>query len=568
MHCRSLARSFCIAPVLLLLVSSAHGEDAATVHVTVHADMPTGAYTPLWSYFGADEPNYIYGPHGRKLLDELGTLGQTADAPVYFRAHNLFTTGDGSGSLKWGSTNVYTERADGTPVYDFTITDRIFDAMRDAHVTPIVELGFMPEALSTHPEPYRHNFPKGNVFTGWSYPPRDYAKWGALVNAYAAHLKQRYGTAVDGWLWEVWNEPDIAYWHGTPEEYDRLYDVSAAALRKVLPHAKIGGPESTGVYPAKAGQNGVSTREAFLRQFLEHCAHGKNAATGGTGAPLDFISYHPKGAPKSIDGHVVMNVGQQLAAVERGMRVVASYPEWRHTPIILGESDPEGCAACQGAQNGYRNGPLYGVSVAEATARTWELARLRGVHVQGAVTWAFTFEDQPYFAGFRELATNGVDKAVLNVFRMMAMLGGTWVQTESTGALPVEQIVAKGVTDAPDVDAIATRRPHEVDVLLWNYHDADVAASPVPVVVDVQGVAGREVTEEVFLMDATHSNAYAVWQQMGSPQRPSAAQQEQMVQAAALTKVTAPRVIALAQGVARLQMPLKRQGVALIRLRW
>ena len=142
-----------------------------------------GVFSPIWSYFGADEPNYIYGPQGRKLLDELGELGRSADAPLYFRAHNLFTTGNGDGSLKWGSTNVYTERTDGTPVYDWTITDRIFDAMRDAHVRPIVELGFMPEALSTHPQPYRHNFPKGDLFTGWSYPPKDYAKWGALVEA-------------------------------------------------------------------------------------------------------------------------------------------------------------------------------------------------------------------------------------------------------------------------------------------------------------------------------------------------------------------------------------------------
>src|ERR1700733_8182316 len=422
---------------LIPLLPGAYGQEASTVRVTVHADAPGDAFSPIWSYFGADEPNYIYGPHGRKLMEELGGLGRSADAPVYFRAHNLFTTGNGDGSLKWGSTNVYTERADGTPVYNWTITDRIFDAMRDAHVRPIVELGFMPEALSTHPQPYRHNFPRGDLFTGWSYPPKDYAKWGALVEAYATHLKARYGTAVDGWLWEVWNEPDIGYWHGTAQQYDRLYDVSAAAVRKVLPQAKIGGPDSTGVY---AGSGGVSKSEAFLRQFLTHCAQGKNAATGGTGAPLDFISFHPKGSPKFVDGHVVMNVGQQLAAVERGMEVVASYPEWHNTPIVLGESDPEGCAACQGAQNGYRNGPLYGVSVAEATARTWELARKHGVRVQGAVTWAFTFENQPYFAGFRELATNGVDKAVLNVFRMMAMLGGNWVRTESTGALPLQQI--------------------------------------------------------------------------------------------------------------------------------
>jgi xylan 1,4-beta-xylosidase len=250
------------------------------------------------------------------------------------------------------------------------------------------------------------------------------------------------------------------------------------------------------------------------------------------------------------------------------MEVVASYSEWRTTPIILGESDPEGCAACQGAQNGYRNGPLYGVSVAEATARTWRLAREHGVYVQGAVTWAFTFEDQPYFAGFRELATNGVDKPVLNVFRMMAMLGGDWVRTESTGALPAEQIVTRSVTDAPDVDATATRRPHEVDVLLWNYHDADVPAAPANVALEVRGLPTAQVKEEAFLMDASHSNAYAVWQRMGSPAKPTAAQQQELARAGKLERVTAPHPLAVKDGAASVQMILARQGVALVRLQW
>ena len=145
---------------------------SAPVHVSVHSRQPIGPYTSIWSYFGADEPNYLYAPNGQKLLRELAAM---STAPVYFRPHNLLTTGDGEGSLKWGSTNVYTERPDGTPVYNFTITDRIFDALVNAHVRPLVEIGFMPEALSAHPEPYRHSFPKGDIFTGWSYPPKDEA---------------------------------------------------------------------------------------------------------------------------------------------------------------------------------------------------------------------------------------------------------------------------------------------------------------------------------------------------------------------------------------------------------
>jgi xylan 1,4-beta-xylosidase len=531
------------------------------VVIKVHASEERGANLPIWNFFGADEPNYTYAPNGRKLLGELSRIGQT---PVYFRTHNLFTTGDGDGSLKWGSTNVYTEKPDGTPVYDFTITDRIFDALVDANVVPLVEIGFMPEALSTHPEPYRHTFPIGDIFTGWSYPPKDEAKWSKLVAAYVSHLRQRYGVQTEWWLWEVWNEPDIGYWHGTPEEYDRLYDLSAAAVRSVLPHARIGGPEATGI---------SEKSEVFLRQFLDHCAHGTNAATGGTGAPLDFISYHPKGSPKFVDGHVVMSVGHQLAAAERGMKVIASYPEWKKTPIILGEFDPEGCAACKGNQNAYRNGPLYGVSVAEATMRTYELARKYGVTVEGAVTWAFEFEDQPAFAGFRELATNGIDKPVLNVFRMMGMMGetglhnrGRWLATESSGALPLDDVVEHSVTGAPDINAVAARNGDEIDVLVWNYHDADVPAPAAEIELEVDGLKAGSAIASEFRMDETHSNGYRAWQPMGSPAHPTAKQVAELQRAAGLEQTVHDHAIAVEGGNARVKLSLPRQGVALVRI--
>ncbi len=540
----------------LVCFASGAGLAQRPVTIRVQADHTIGAYDPIWTYFGADEPNYTYAPNGQKLLRELGEL---SSAPVFFRTHNLFTTGDGDASLKWGSTNVYTEKPDGTPAYDWKITDHIFDAFSVAHVRPLVEIGFMPEALSTHPEPYRHDFPKGDVFTGWSYPPKDYAKWAALVHAYAEHMKQRYGSAVDGWLWEVWNEPDIAYWHGTPEEYDRLYDVTAAAIRDVLPNAKIGGPESTGVASSHA--------EAFLRQFLEHCAHGRNAATGAPGAPLDFISFHPKGRPSTVDGHVRMDIGYQLRAVERGMKVVASYPEWKNTPIILGENDPEGCAACKGTANGYRNGPLYGVSEAEVMARIAELERKYGVHVQGAVTWAFEFEDQPYFAGFRELATNGVDKPVLNVFRMMGKLSGDQVQVESSGALSLDDMLQGDATGYGDVNAIATRRGNGVSILVWNYADDDVSAPDALVTLKIAGLEnGGSVHEEEFRMDKDHSNAYAVWLAMGSPAKPTAEQQNKLEAAGALERMTASRDLPVHDGNATVEISLPRQGVALIHL--
>jgi xylan 1,4-beta-xylosidase len=547
--------------LLAAVVSPAQTGSPAPVRVEVHAGSAIGPYIPIWNYFGADEPNFTYAPEGKKLLGELAAL---SPAPVYFRTHNLLTTGDGKGSLKWGSTNVYTERPDGTPVYDFTVTDRIFDALTGAHVRPLVEIGFMPEALSSHPEPYRHDFPNGGVFTGWSYPPKDEAawkKWADLIVAYAAHLKTRYGSQTDTWLWEVWNEPDIAYWHGTPAEYDRLYDVTAASIRRVLPSARIGGPEATGV---------SDHSEPFLRQFLEHCAHGANAATGGIGAPLDFISYHPKGHPTFVDGHVVMSMATQLRAVERGMKVIASYPEWKNTPIILGESDPEGCGACLNPQNGYRNGPLYGASVTEATMRTYELARKYGLTVQGAVTWAFEFENQPIFASLRALATDGVDKPVLNAFRLMGKLGSrsgpsSWIEATSSGALPLDQVVAQSITGAPDVNAVATRKPGEVDILLWNYGDADIEAPAASVHLAIDGLKGKIVLESQFRLDGAHSNAYRAWQTMGSPAQPTQEQLMQLDRAGLLEETLHNHPVNFDGGSAQMDLEVPREGIVVIR---
>ena len=130
---------------------------ASREHVTIRVDagVRRGPMTQMWAFFGYDEPNYTYTPNGTKLLDELSAL---SPVPVFVRAHNLLTTGDGTPAMKWGSTNAYTEDASGRPVYDWTIVDRIFDAYVKRKMKPLVEIGFMPEALSTKPVPYKHDW--------------------------------------------------------------------------------------------------------------------------------------------------------------------------------------------------------------------------------------------------------------------------------------------------------------------------------------------------------------------------------------------------------------------------
>jgi xylan 1,4-beta-xylosidase len=555
------------AALLLLTFTATCGSQQTPERVNIHVAANEMEDTPFrgWNFFGYDEPNYTYAPNGKKLLSELASLSQR---PVYIRIHNLFTSGDGSASLKWGSTNVYTENEAGKPIYSWEIVDRIFDTFRQAGIKPLVELGFMPEALSTHPIPYRHNFPQepGELFTGWSYPPKDYGKWSQLVYQFVRHVRQRYGDdELKSWLWEVWNEPDIGYWHGTPQEFLKLYDYSVEAVLRAFPQARIGGPDTTGPASDRAAE--------FLRMFLEHCAHEKNFATGATGSRLDFISFHPKGAPKFVGDHVQMGLAHQLVSIQRGFKIVKSFPEWSKAQVVLGESDPEGCAACsaqKNPQNAYRNGRLYACYEAEALTDTLALASEEHIDLLGIVTWAFEFEGQPYFEGFRSLATNGIEKPVLNAFRMFGLMSEERVRVTSSAALAVDDIVRTGIRGKAHVNGIATRTERQLSILIWNYHDDDLPAPNSDVMLSVSGFPSgisRAVVKH-FRIDFSHSNAYTVWKELGSPQSPSAEQYQQLEAAGQLQLLDSPLWTRVENATARIEFPLPRQGLSLLQISW
>jgi xylan 1,4-beta-xylosidase len=526
-----------------------------------------GVWRPVWRFFGYDEPNYTYMKDGKKLLSEIAALSPHT---VHVRVHNLLTTGDGTAALKWGSTNAYTEDANGKPVYNWTIVDRIFDTFVERKMKPLVEIGFMPQALSVKPEPYRHNWDPAqkyqNIYTGWAYPAKDYTKWAELVYQWVKHSVERYGKAeVESWYWEVWNEPDIGYWQSTPEEYFKLYDYSADAVKRALPGIRIGGPTTTGPGGEKAA--------AFLRAFLEHVVKGKNFATGKVGAPLDYVSFHAKGRPTVFEGHVRMGSEKQMNDVGKGFAIVASFPTLKKLPIIIGESDPEGCAACSvrfNPQNAYRNGTMYSSYTAATFARKNELAARHGINFEGAVTWAFEFEDQPYFDGFRDLATNGIDKPVLNVFRMFGMMDGQKLAVRSSGALELDAILKAGVKGEPDVNAVATRGERVISVMAWNYHDDDVTGAVTPVALRVAGVPATvpRVLVRHYRIDKDHSNAYTVWQAMGSPQSPTPAQYAQLEAAGELQSLGSPEWTLVKGGSVELGFPLPRQAVSLVQVSW
>lgn len=538
-------------------------EQASTppVKLTIDATRVTGPMTPIWAWFGYDEPNYTTAPNGKKLLGEIAAL---SPVPVYVRAHNLMTSGDGSYALKWGSTNMYSEDKDGKPVYDWTIVDGIFDTYIARGMKPLAEIGFMPEALSQRPQPYRHHWKPGTpyqeIMTGWATPPNDYAKWGELIYQWVKHSVARYGRKeVESWYWEVWNEPDGLYLIApdTEQAYFRMYDTAAAAVKRALPTARIGGPHT-----AVAGR--------FMDHFLEHCLHGTNYATGKTGTPLDFVAFHAKGAPKVVDGVVRMGMDTHFRHLDEGFALVAKYPELKGIPVIVGESDPEGCAACgmqTNPENAYRNGTLYASYTAASIAREYDLAARRGVNLIGAVNWSFEFEDQPWFAGFRDLATNGVDKPVLNVFRMLGKMRGDRVAVTGDRAYDAVRIQAAGVRGArTDIDALASKDAHGIAVMVWNYHDDDVIDAGSSVELSIAGIPAKQVQMHHYRIDQEHSNSYAAWKRMGSPAKPTPAQVAELQKAGDLAELGPATTVATRDGTATVRMQLPRQAVSLLTL--
>ncbi len=161
----------------------------------------------------------------------------------------------------------------------------------------------MPEALSTGPPPYRHDFPRRRgITTGWAWPPKDYGRWGDLIEAWARHLCRplRHGAGPRPGRGKCGTSPTAST--GAARSRNSAGCTTSPTPRSdgSIPEARVGGPHVCGPTSPEAA--------TFLRAFLDHCARGRNHATGRTGTKLDFIAFHAKGRPRVVDGHVRMGL--------------------------------------------------------------------------------------------------------------------------------------------------------------------------------------------------------------------------------------------------------------------
>jgi xylan 1,4-beta-xylosidase len=196
------------------------------------------------------------------------------------------------------------------------------------------------------------------------------------------------------------------------------------------------------------------------------------------------------------------------------------------------------------------------------------LADQLGGNLVGAVSWSFEFENQPWFYGFRDLATNGVDKPVLNVFRMFGMMKGMRIETESNRKYSLQHIIDSGIRKQTDIGALATKEKRSSAIMVWNYHDEDKQSPAETVDIIITHIPAKKVTVTEFRIDKEHSNTYELWKKMGMPQNPDKQQIAELEKTGLLQTNGISQKINVRSGEAGIQISLPRQAVSLLKLDW
>ncbi len=409
---------------------------------------------------------------------------------------------------------VYREDAAGRPVHDFAGVFRVYDLLLAAGLRPVVEISFMPRDLARDP---------GRTVFGYQAvisPPKDWDRWAGLVRDLVRQLIGRYGQAevLDNWSFEVWNEPNLdVFWSGTPEEYFRLYDMTAAAVRSVHPGLRIGGP--------------ASAASGWIEEFLSHL--------DASGAPLDFLSTHTY-------GNSPLDLRPALDRHGRGQLPIW-WTEWGTTPTHFNRVGDTVFAAAF-LLRGMRSalGRVGALSHWVASDHFEELGP----------------PEELFHGGFGLLSVGNLRKPRFWALALLARLGGTELAVDIAGD------GAWGL-----VEALAARGERgQIGVLVWNstLDQAKMHGDPLlerKIRLRVAAARGTAYTVTHHRIDAAHSNVVAAWERMrGTADWPDARQWQLLREANTLDELTRPAIHPAGTGELELGFSLPMPGVSYVEL--
>jgi xylan 1,4-beta-xylosidase len=372
---------------------------------------------------------------------------------------------------------VYSEDAQGRPVYNFSYVDQIYDGLLANGVRPFVELSFMPPKLASR-----------QIYQAFWYhpivaPPKDYASWDAMIAALANHLVTRYGSEeVSKWYFEVWNEPNLDFWAGEPRQssYWELYDHTARALKSVSPRLRVGGP--------------ATAQAAWVDAFIQHGQEN--------GVPVDFVSTHIYGNDPAED---VFGTHERIPRNQMVCRAVdkvhqqiktSSMPE---VPLIISEFNAS-----------YKNEPEVTDSAFMGPWMADTIRQCNGLtEMMSYWTFSDVFEEQgvvktPFYGGFGLIAADGIPKPVFNAFKLLHELGDRRIEVQSDSAL---------VTRTND---------GVLELALWNYAPPGESGAAKTFALRFNHFNAKQAS--ISVVDSDHGDSQTAFEKMGSPQYPTRAQ--------------------------------------------
>jgi len=498
-----------LVAVLFTLFTSGTGTIAAqslspAETITVDATAPSHPFPHFWEQmFGSGRAILALRESYRNDLHDT----KRVTAFQYVRFHAIFHD----------EVGLYDEDKDGRPVFDFSYVDQIYDGLLKNGVRPFVELSFMPMKLSSDPNALHVFWYKPNVA-----PPKDYAKWDAMIEAFARHLIARYGEEeVGSWYFEVWNEPNLDFWAGEPKEstYYELYDHTARALKRVSPRLRVGGP--------------ATAQAAWVDRFLAHCQESH--------APVDFASTHVYGNDRSEDifgtHEVIPRTKMVCGAVEKVHEQIAASP-FPHLPLIWTEYNASYKSEPQVTDTAFM-GPWLADTIRQCDGLT---------EMMSYWTFSDVFEEQgvverPFHGGFGLFAAGGIPKPAFNDFALLHRLGDVRLDVNSASAL------------------VTRRADGSLVIAVWNLFLPEEVGAPKSLTLHFKGLSG-ERTAQVRIVDPGHGSPLPAYEKMGSPQFPTREQQKALRKAAAM-----PRARQHAITNNSLSLTLQAHALALIEVR-
>ncbi|TCK74287.1 xylan 1,4-beta-xylosidase [Acidipila rosea] len=493
--CASLLLSAC------LFTPAAARAQSEQVTVDTHA-----AGTPFPHYwekmFGSGRANLSMRQSYR---DDLQTVKKVTDFQ-YVRFHAILDDENG----------VYSEDPQGNPVYNFSYVDQIYDGLLQNGIRPFVEISFMPKLLAKRLD--YHAFWYKQIVS----PPKDYAKWDALMTAFAKHLVDRYGIEeVSKWYFEVWNEPNIDFWTGRPAQqtYFELYDNTARALKAVNPRIRVGGP--------------ATAQAAWVDAMIAHATQNH--------VPLDFVSTHVYGNDVSKDvfgDNRPIAPHQMVCAAVKKVHDQIKASAQPNMPLIWSEFNATYMNESAITDSTYM-GPWMANTIRECNGMT---------EMMSYWTFSDVFEEQgviktPFYGGYGLIAERGIPKPAFNDFALLHRLG--------TELLPVSSD-----------DVLVTRRKDGALVLAaWNLVEPGVTAPPKTITLTLVGVKGG-ASASIARVDAAHGDTLDAWKSMGSPKDPS---EKQIAALRKVGQLGAPEIVPVKDG--KLTLTLPPQGLAVVEVR-